>query len=150
MKKFLTIIFSISILLLSCNTVNASPRKEVIKGPISGEVLKVIDGDTLAVNIHVWLGQRVETSLRIDGIDTPEIRGKCDIEKKKAKAAKQEIIKLLDNNKIELYNIRLGKYAGRILAKAKTTDGIDIASHMIKKGLARPYKGKKRLSWCEN
>ena len=148
MQKLLKFIFIITFLLPSYTSVEASSRREIIKGPISGEVLHVLDGDTLSVNIQVWLGQSIQTKLRIDGIDTPEMKGKCDSEISKAKEARQEIIKLINGNKISVYNIRNGKYAGRVLAQVKTTEGLDLAEHMIKKGLARPYHGKKRLGWC--
>ena len=148
MKLFHTFILSILILLLSNNVVDASSRKGVLKGPISGEVLQVLDGDTMAVSVNVWLGQNVITKLRIDGIDTPEMKGKCDSEIMRAKEAREEIISLIKNNKIEVYDIRNGKYAGRVLAKVKTIEGIDLGKHMIEKGFARPYKGKKRKGWC--
>jgi endonuclease YncB( thermonuclease family) len=44
--------------------------------------------------------------------------------------------------------VRLEKYAGRVLAHAQTSDGVDISKYMIEKGLARPYFGKKRQPWC--
>jgi hypothetical protein len=61
---------------------------------------------------------------------------------------RQEIISLLKNNMMTISNIRLEKYAGRVLARAETLDGVDIGRHMIKKGLARPYHGKTRQPWC--
>jgi len=147
-KLFYSLILSLYIL-PHINIANAYQYGDIIKGPISGDVLQVIDGDTLTVNIHVWLGQNIQTKLRIDGIDTPEIHGKCLSEKARAQKAKQIVIDLVKNNKIEVYNIRNGKYAGRVLAKVKTSDGIDIGSYMIKKGLARSYHGKKRQGWCK-
>ncbi len=146
MKHILTFIFCIILLLASINTANA--KKEILKGPITGDVLSVYDGDTMTVDIQVWLNQRIQTKLRIDGIDTPEMRGKCLAEKVKAKQARAEVLKIVNNNKVEIYDIRYGKYAGRVLAKIRTMDGTDIGEHMIKKGLARPYHGKKRTGWC--
>jgi len=131
------------------SSVNAAGRAQMIEGPIKGEVLKVIDGDTLSVKINVWLNQQIEVNLRVVGIDTPELRGKCDLEKEKAQEARSEIIKLIKNNNISLYNIHHDKYAGRVLANVKTATGIDLAEYMISKGLARPYKGDKRQGWCE-
>jgi endonuclease YncB( thermonuclease family) len=126
----------------------ASPRQEVIRGPITGRILQVLDGDTVNVSLHVWIGQEIETSIRVDGIDAPEIHGKCNQEREMAAAARDEMSRLLHDREIRIYNIRLEKYAGRVLATAETTDGIDIAKHMIEKGLARPYHGKKRSPWC--
>lgn len=46
-------------------------------------------------------------SIRLNGLDTPEIRGKCAKEKKLAKKAKQLTVTTLKNaNLIELRNIK--------------------------------------------
>lgn len=97
---------------------------------------------------RIWLGVAIETSIRIDGIDAPEIKGKCKKETAMAEAARQEIITLTQQGSVEIYNIRNEKYAGRVLARVRTVDGTDIAEHMLQKGLARPYHGKKRQGWC--
>lgn len=134
--------------LLSAASALASVRQEVIAGPVAGEVVSILDGDTVTVRLHIWIGQEIETHVRIAGIDTPEIRGKCAAERIKARKARNEIANLLADNKIQLTNVRLEKYAGRVLAVAHSTNGTDIAGHMIKKGLARPYGGEKRAGWC--
>jgi len=135
-------------LLLLVFITNTSYAAKRIEGPIKGNVLKVLDGDTLEVRMDVWLNQQIETKLRIIGIDTPEIKGKCPFEREKAQEAKKEIIRLINDNFVTIYNIRYGKYAGRVIADVKTADGINLANYMLEKGLARSYKGKKRKSWC--
>lgn len=97
---------------------------------------------------HIWLGTAIETSIRIDGIDAPEIKGKCKKETAMAKAARQEIVMLTKNGAVAIYNIRHEKYAGRVLAEVKTVDGTDLVQHMLDKRLARPYQGQKRQGWC--
>ena len=47
---------------------------ETLPGPIPAEVLKVVDGDTLEVEARIWLGQGVQVSVRLRGVDTPELR----------------------------------------------------------------------------
>jgi len=121
---------------------------ERLAGPIKASVIKVLDGDTLQVKMQVWLNQEIETKVRINGIDTPEIKGKCDFEKNRALEAKAEIAKLIGDKSINLSNIKYGKYAGRVLADITTSSGINIAEHMIEKGFARPYFGEKRQGWC--
>src|SRR3546814_10238300 len=61
---------------------------EVIEGPVAAEVVRVIDGDTLKLKVHIWLGQTVEVDVRVAGIDTPELRGKCPSERAKAEEAR--------------------------------------------------------------
>lgn len=128
---------------------NAGPRQETVVGPLSGDVLSVQDGDTLNVSMHVWIGQKIETAVRIAGIDTPELKAKCDKERKLAIDARAELSSLVRSGKVILSSIKLEKYAGRVLANATTTNGIDIATHLINKGFARPYQGKKRVGWCQ-
>jgi len=111
---------------------------------------KCYDGDTCTVSlpgVEPLFGRKI--SIRIRGIDTPEIRGKCKAEKEKAKDAKKIINKLLSNAKhIDLVNPARGKYF-RIVAGIKADD-IDVGKLMIEKGFARVYDGKsKRGGWCE-
>lgn len=122
--------------------------RDVIAGPVSGKVLQVLDGDTVTVRLHIWIGQDVETHVRIAGIDTPEMKGKCAREREMATAARVELEKLLADSTITLSNIRHEKYAGRVMAKAVNSQGVDLGGHLTEKGFARPYNGKKRLGWC--
>lgn len=147
MKSIHAIVCAV-LLILTALPAAASPRQEVLSGPMRGQVLSILDGDTLSVRLRVWIGQEVETSVRIDGIDAPEIHGKCARERSMAEAAKEEVVALVNGNPVTVYDVRLEKYAGRVLARVKTADGVDIAQHMIDKGLARPYHGQKRQPWC--
>lgn len=126
----------------------ASPRQDVIAGPLTAQVLNVLDGDTVNVRIKVWMGQDIETSVRIEGMDAPEIHGKCTREQVMAQEAKDELAQLLSGGEIKIFDARLEKYAGRVVARAETVGGVSIREHMIEKGLARAYAGKKRAPWC--
>jgi endonuclease YncB( thermonuclease family) len=148
MKKIHTVVYAAVIALLAFSAAEASPRQEVVHGPMTGQVLGVLDGDTLSVKLHVWIGQQIETSVRLDGVDAPEMKGKCKKERVMAEAAKQELTRLLSSGEVRIYDIRLEKYAGRVLAKAQTTEGINVGQHMIEKGFARAYHGEKRKPWC--
>ena len=121
---------------------------ETISGPYTGVVTDVIDGDTLEVRVMVWLGQEVVTRVRIDGIDTPEKRGKCQREKDTAEQARIMTEQLLTDAQVALYDIQHDKYGGRIRARVVTRSGEDIGQMLIKSGLARPYKGEARQPWC--
>ena len=112
------------------------------------EVTSVYDADTFTVNIEGYppiVGERV--SIRVNGVDAPEIRGKCESEKIAARKAKQFTVEALRSaNTIELRNIKRGKYF-RVIADVYT-DGKNLANSLIKSGHARAYDGGKRLAWC--
>lgn len=118
--------------------------KDVLAAPLTGQVLAVLDGDTVTVRLHIWIGQDIETHVRINGIDTPEKRGKCLSERARAEQSRRA----LADGKIQLRDIRHEKYAGRVLATAAASDGTPVAEYLIGKNLARPYSGGKRGGWC--
>ena len=57
-------------------------------GPIVADVVSVYVGDTLTVDAHPWPQITMRVSVRVNGIDTPEIRGKCEEEKVLAQNAR--------------------------------------------------------------
>ena len=116
---------------------------------IVSDVISIYDADTFRVNIKDWpdvIGSMVP--IRVLGIDAPEIKGKCQAEKDKAREAKQFTVEALRTAKvIELRNIKRGKYF-RILADV-FVDGKNLSASLMKAGHARAYDGGKRGAWCE-
>jgi micrococcal nuclease len=135
-------------LTVTVGTAAPATATETISGPYTGMVTDVIDGDTLEVRVMVWLGQEVVTRVRIDGIDTPEKRGKCQREKDMAEQARVLTEQLLTDAQVALYDIQHDKYGGRVRARVVTRSGEDIGQMLAKSGLARPYKGEARQPWC--
>ncbi len=117
-----------------------------IPGPLPAKVIRVIDGDSIEVRVDTWPRHYVEMTIRVDGVDTPEIRGKCQREKNLAAAAKAFVVATVGKT-VKLENVREGKYAGRMVAKV-LVGGKDLAEMLIAKGLGRPYGGGKRKGWC--
>jgi endonuclease YncB( thermonuclease family) len=109
----------------------------------------VRDGDTLEVKARIWLGQVISTKVRLAGVDTPELRGRCHREERMAEAARDFVTRKLSDRRVTLRDIRYGKYAGRVLARVITARGEDLGKALIAAGLARPYRGRRRGSWCE-
>ncbi len=120
---------------------------ETIPGPVNARVISVYDGDTITVDALPWPGLTMRTSVRLDGVDTPEIRGKCQEEKDLAIRAR-DFVRAKVGTVVKLYQIRHGKYAGRVVARVKTVTGDDIATALISAGLGREYYGGRRESWC--
>jgi len=120
-------------------------------GDIQGVVyVSNYDGDTIKFNLpglHPIIGEKI--SIRINGIETPEIRGKCEKEKYSAEQTKEMIADILKAvETITLKNIERGKYF-RIVADV-FVDGESLADELIEAGMAVPYDGgKKEKDWCE-
>ena len=113
-------------------------------------VTSIYDGDTFRVNIKGWpsiVGEHIP--IRIMGIDTPELRGKCQAEKSLARQAKQHTVAMLrEAQKIELYDVKRGKYF-RLLATVYV-DGKSLGDSLIKEGLAVTYGGGTKKNWCDD
>ena len=120
-------------------------------GDIQGAVyVRNYAGDTITFNLpslHPIIGDKI--SIRVNGIDTPEIRGKCQQEKYSAEQARELVTDILkDAESIDLKNIERGKYF-RIVADV-FVDGESLADELIEAGMAVPYDGgTKTHNWCE-
>jgi len=127
----------------------AEPRvaPRAFDGPVRARVERVIDGDTIEATAFIWLGQSVTIRVRIDGVDTPELRGACAAERAKAEAAKLYLERRLGHAEIVLTAVRHDKYGGRVRANVRDAKG-DLAPALIAAGLARAYAGERRKTWC--
>ena len=86
--------------------------------PITGgQVIKVYDGDTITIasKLPFDASPLYRLSVRLNGIDTPEIKGKTADEKQAAREARDALAGLIMNKVVRLENIQSEKY-GRILA----------------------------------
>ncbi len=102
-----------------------------IIGPVSAKVIRVYDGDTFTVEAYPWPGLEAKASVRVNGVDTPEIRGKCESEKQKAIEARDFVKGLILGETIFLGNVKHGKYAGRVFADVKLEGGGSLAEQII-------------------
>jgi len=103
------------------------------------EVVSVYDGDTFKVNLtgeNPIFGESL--SIRLRGIDTPEIRGGTEESKARAIEARDFLANMLSGNVVTIHNLERGKYF-RIVADVKA-GGIDVVQVMLKRGLGKPYK----------
>ena len=112
------------------------------------QVVDVYDGDTFKIdlpNMHPLFGD--DLSIRLYGIDTPEMRGTTDEVKALAMQAQKLTEKTLKlASRIELRNPQRGKYF-RIVSEV-WIDGKSLADILKKKGLAKDYDGEgERPEW---
>lgn len=112
------------------------------------EVIRVIDGDTVRVDLQIWpsLTQRVD--VRISGVDTPEKRTSNSCEKIRGEQATAFTEQFVARGNCTVVNITDGnKFAGRVLGDI-SCDGELLSEQLIKSGNARPYSGGSKKSWC--
>jgi micrococcal nuclease len=108
------------------------------------------DGDTVTVSIpdvHPLLGRKI--SVRLYGIDTPEMYSSDTCERDAALKAQRLVRELMTGSgRIDLENVQRDKYF-RILADIRVDSG-SVSGILLAKGLAYPYFGgtKKRINWC--
>ena len=110
-------------------------------------VLKVIDGDTVDVDIDLGFGVVLtDERVRIMGIDTPESRTRDKVEKKFGLASKARLKELLGKTAILKTQINKngedmkGKF-GRILGDFVSVDGRMVTDILVEEGHAVAYFG---------
>ena len=144
MRKLLLFVFVCILCVFFANPVLAKSKNY---GNTEAKFLKNYDGDTITVNISSFpkiVGDKI--SIRVNGIDTPEMRGTKGKLKEKARNAKKLVESLCRKaKKLELRNMKRGKYF-RIVADV-FVDGKSVADILIKNGLAKPYDGGKKPKW---
>jgi micrococcal nuclease len=147
MKSFVKIVVLL-VSLLFCNTHQSYAESY---GNYQGAIyLKNYDGDTIRFNLPLYppiAGKDIR--VRVNGIDTPEIKGNCKKEKYEAQQARDMVADILkDAEKITLKNMKRGKYF-RIAADI-IVDGESLSDLLIEAGMAIKYTGgKKTHKWCE-
>ena len=111
-----------------------------------GVVIKVYDGDTITIASKLPYPDSplYRFSVRLNGIDCPEIKGNDKYEKECAQLAKQEITDLILNKIVILKNVETEKY-GRILADVYIGE-LHLNNHLLKKRLAVAYDGGTKIS----
>jgi len=141
-KKKLLLLF---ICFLGVFTAQAAPEYGTV---IVSKVISVYDGDTFRVDIDSLppiVGKNI--AIRLNGVDTPEIRGKCQYEKDLAIKARDFVRNKLANAKeIKLTKLQRGKYF-RVVANV-IVDGVSLEKELLENKLAYKYTGGKKSSWC--
>lgn len=106
------------------------------------QIVEVYDGDTFKINLPQQIpifGDKL--SIRLAGVDTPEMKGTSDEVKALAKQARELTEKALQGaDQIELRNPQRGKYF-RIVSEV-WIDGESLADLLKAKGLAKDYDGE--------
>ena len=140
-KRYFLVILFLSMQLFSYSLTEKTYPDMKIK-----RVVRVYDGDTVYVDLYSndsIIGDYI--GIRIDGIDTPEIRGtKGNVKILAIKAKYYVEIKCKNAKEIWIRNCHRDKYF-RIRADLYI-DGKSIAEELIQLGYAKPYHGESKHS----
>lgn len=130
---------------------------------VYGKVIKIYDGDTITIAAKLpFEGSPIyRFSVRLNGIDSPEIKGKSASEKKSAIKSRDALHNLIFDKVVELRGNSKEKY-GRLLADLYYTDDsgncsgsgdsktkIHVNQWMIDNKYAVPYDGGKKDKFIE-
>ena len=121
--------------------INITEVKPFIPPISSGFVVKVYDGDTITIisKLPYKDSALYKFSVRLNGIDCPEIKGETLKEKQCAQLARDELSKLILNKHVVLKDLKTEKY-GRILAEVYLDD-LHLNQYMLDMNLAVKYDG---------
>jgi endonuclease YncB( thermonuclease family) len=122
-----------------------SAATEILPGPLPADLIRVIDGDTIEVRAHLWLGLELTTRVRLADIDAPELDGSCPAERELAKAARA-FLTVTVSPAVTLRDVRQDKYGGRVVARVLTMTGEDIGHLLLAHRLAA--NAGSRWGWC--
>ena len=115
------------------------------------KVLKIIDGDTVDVDIDLGFGIVLKNErVRVMGIDTPELRTSDKLEKVFGLAAKDRLRELIPEGSVQILKTKIdkdgedakGKF-GRILGDF-IVEGYRITEILIDEGHAVEYHGQSK------
>ena len=130
---------------VTVSTTNSLPG---LRGGHAADVLRVLDGDTFEARVNIWPGMQITTRVRLRGIDAPEMSARCVDERIKAEAARDALVRILNEGSVGISRIGQDKYGGRVDADVSTARTADVSAALAERGLVRRYAGGKRESWC--
>lgn len=105
----------------------------------NAKVVRVVDGDTIDVEIDLGFDIWHKTRLRLSGIDTPEVSTEF------GKVVRQYVKEALEGQLVTITTAKPDKY-GRYLAEV-FIKGNSLNQNLLKIGMALPYNGGKRETW---
>jgi micrococcal nuclease len=110
------------------------------------KVQRVVDGDTVDVDIDLGFNVRHKARVRLMGIDSPESRTRNLEEKALGLASKARLKELLKGQQVRLECTKEKGKFGRVLGSLWVGDR-NINLQLCAEGHARPYWGGKKVPW---
>jgi len=108
------------------------------------EFVKFVDGDTVDIVLDLGFEVYRKERIRINRIDTPEIKSKDELERKLALEAKDYVgIWLINQKQVRIKTFKDDKY-GRLLGEFYGDNNVCLSDLLIEKGYAWAYDGRIR------
>ena len=113
----------------------------------NAQVVRVVDGDTIDVELDLGFDIRLKARVRFAGINAPESRTRDAVEKQAGLAAKRYVEDWISEREqrviIQTTLDDRGKF-GRVLGRILNPDGHCLNDELVSLGHAKPYEGGKR------
>lgn len=147
-------IFPIAPLAAKASDLDVRSRSMVFEGPYQAEVQQVIDGDTIVARVAIWPGLMAEYSIRVRGIDAPEIhRPDCEAELEWGLQAKRQVERLYPvGSAIRLRDVQFDVWSGRVVAdvqRFRSDRWLNLSSELLQRELAVEWEpSQAAVPWC--
>lgn len=133
------------------------PSWSAFYGPYTLIAPIAIDGDTIKASVPVWPGMNIDASIRVIGVDTPELtpagcatKAENDAIRAAAVRAKEFVDAWISRNSpVVIGGVKQDTYSGRYDAVVTGSGGERLSAALIQAGLGRVYNGGKRQTWCK-
>lgn len=111
-----------------------------MEGTYKARVQRVVDGDTLCV-VFRFRGRYNTFTMRLWGVNTPEMRGEREREKRVATRIKTWLDPLVGSTVTVIVHKKPDKY-GRLLGHVRLSGNRDLADLLVQHHLGKPYYGQ--------
>ena len=145
--------FLVALMLAGATTQSLAQEMPEPYSEYYGTVERVIDGDTLVVRLDLWPGLEAIYSVRVRGIDSPELRGaKCPQEKLWAEEARGQAEKLYGpGTTVRIEKVEMDSF-GRAVAdirRWRSDRWMYFAEEMVERDMAKVWdENSADIDWC--
>tara|TARA_Y100000992_G_scaffold188298_1_gene127491 strand:+ start:602 stop:1024 length:423 start_codon:yes stop_codon:yes gene_type:complete len=128
--------------------INDAPKFSLEGKVIEAKICSVYDGDTVKAifplhnNLYKW-------NCRLTGIDTPELRTRCKVEKKYGYEVRDYLRNKILDKVVQIKCGDFDKYGRLLVEIICIEDKCNINNWLIEKKYAFSYNGGKKKSWKE-
>jgi len=102
-------------------------------------VIRIIDGDTVYLNVDMGFHASLVIDCRLEGINAPELHGTT---KEAGLASKAELERTLSLGPLRVKTTKsdsFGRWLGRLFVNLQDGTILDVNDHMLSTGFAVPY-----------